>query len=381
MRIFVAANGRVCTTNRDGSEVRLRALLEVEADRNDVYVLAPTRQTRLFSQYGLSERIGLTKIKEISSSEADSVPNVMFQYIYRLVYSLFVRYPKADLILSPSDFIVDVLPCVLAKIANPRADFVVWSFLLPNTNPDEGSFYDKFRNFLFRCSHGVSLGLAKLCNAKILVLNRDDEKALRARGFDRVKTVTMGIDDPSFADVHRENLPERYHSDYIFVGRLHRQKGLDALKSFLEAISRRSSESRVIVIGGGDQAQIDRFNSYIAQDLGSPANIEYLGFVDGEEKIKYLVGSKIFLMPSTQESFGTTIIEAMAARLVVVAFDLPVYRSLFSGRLQLSPVGDDHHFIDAAFAALDVSDTRTIDENRSFARRFDWAEVFTHELE
>lgn len=381
MNIFVAANGRVCTTNRDGSEVRLRALLEVEADRNHVYVLAPTRQARLFSQYGLSERLQLIKVKELYSSEVDSVPNVIFQYLYRLVYSLFVRYPKADLILSPSDFIVDVFPCVLAKIANPRADFVVWSFLLPNTNLAEGSFYDKVRNFLFRCSHSVSLGLAKICNAKILVLNRDDAKALVARGFDRVKTVTMGIDYPSFAGVCRENLPERYHSDYIFVGRLHRQKGLDTLKSFLEAVRKRSSESRVIIIGGGDQSQVNLFNTFIARDLGSPANIEYLGFVDGEEKIKYLVGSKVFLMPSTHESFGTTIIEAMAARLAVVAFDLPVYRSLFSGRLRLSPVGDDHHFIDSSLAAPDASDTRMIDENRSFARQFDWAEVFTHELE
>ena len=65
------------------------------------------------------------------------------------------------------------------------------------------------------------------------------------------------------------------------------------------------------------------------KDKGLFENIKFMGFLNGIDKFTVMKSSKICIFPSTYESFGMVVAEAMACGLPVVAYDLPVYREIY----------------------------------------------------
>lgn len=57
----------------------------------------------------------------------------------------------------------------------------------------------------------------------------------------------------------------------------------------------------------------------LAVDIGVSARVKFLGFVPHDDMPKYLKASDIFIRPSLSEGFGNSFIEAMAARVPVIA--------------------------------------------------------------
>ena len=69
--------------------------------------------------------------------------------------------------------------------------------------------------------------------------------------------------------------------------------------------------------------------------------LRWLGVVDDEEKVRRLVGAEVLAAPSLGgESFGLVLVEAMAARTVVVASDIEGYRQAAGACAVLVPPGD-----------------------------------------
>ncbi|HET8817579.1 MAG TPA: glycosyltransferase family 4 protein, partial [Pseudidiomarina sp.] len=56
--------------------------------------------------------------------------------------------------------------------------------------------------------------------------------------------------------------------------------------------------------------------------------VTFVGWVDYDDKITLLRQCDVFCLPSRYDSFGMGFIEAMAAGLPVVAYDLPAIRSV-----------------------------------------------------
>jgi phosphatidylinositol alpha-mannosyltransferase len=72
------------------------------------------------------------------------------------------------------------------------------------------------------------------------------------------------------------------------------------------------------------------------------ADIRWLGVLPEEEKVRRLVGARVLCAPSLGgESFGMVLVEAMAARTVVVASDIDGYRDTAGGHALLVPPGDE----------------------------------------
>jgi len=79
------------------------------------------------------------------------------------------------------------------------------------------------------------------------------------------------------------------------------------------------------VIGWGDahwRGLVDR----LVRQHGVEANTKFLGFLDNEEKYRAVKASRVFLFPSSNESWGIVVAEALACGLPVVAFDIPATR-------------------------------------------------------
>jgi glycosyltransferase involved in cell wall biosynthesis len=112
--------------------------------------------------------------------------------------------------------------------------------------------------------------------------------------------------------------------DVVWIGRVHRQKGVDDLLAALKWLSGRMENFRAMFIGNVREALAPRIAA-----LGLEKHVEFSGFVTEEEKIRLFKASRLFLMPSKHEGSPRVIGEAIICSTPVVAYDIPNYRPLF----------------------------------------------------
>lgn len=94
----------------------------------------------------------------------------------------------------------------------------------------------------------------------------------------------------------------------LFLGRLSWKKGIEPL---IEAIARIEAV-RLVVAGHDDEALRPRLERRAAE-LGIGSRISFAGAVGGADKTALLAGCVALAAPSTSESFGNVVLEAMAA--------------------------------------------------------------------
>jgi len=130
-------------------------------------------------------------------------------------------------------------------------------------------------------------------------------------GISGVKTVYNGIPARTL------RAPENREGDYIFsVGRFVGKKGFDML---IDAFLRAAPDFlglRLIIAGEGpERAGLKRR----IEETGMEKRVELPGRVSNEEKERLLAGSLFAVVPSLEEPFGITALEAMAAGKPVLA--------------------------------------------------------------
>lgn len=133
-----------------------------------------------------------------------------------------------------------------------------------------------------------------------------------------VEVLGRGIDTRLF---HPEKRSERLRREwgagpddrvFLYVGRLAREKNIElAIEGFL-TLQRREPDARLVLVGHGpDYARL----------YGRHEGIIFLGSRTGEALARCYASADIFLFPSSSETFGNVVLEAMASGLGVVAFD------------------------------------------------------------
>lgn len=102
----------------------------------------------------------------------------------------------------------------------------------------------------------------------------------------------------------------------LSVGRLAREKNQALLLSAFALILRDLPAARLVLVGeGDDRPRLERMTS----DLGIGERVRFVGAVPHEAVGGYYRAADLFLFPSTSETQGIVVLEAMAAGLPVVA--------------------------------------------------------------
>ena len=104
----------------------------------------------------------------------------------------------------------------------------------------------------------------------------------------------------------------------LFVGTVEPRKNLPMLSAAYEAVARRRTEVPPLLIAGkqGDQS------AGILEQLRSAApagRIEYRGYVTDAERQRLYAEASMLVLPSLEEGFGMTLVEAMQAGVPVIA--------------------------------------------------------------
>lgn len=118
-------------------------------------------------------------------------------------------------------------------------------------------------------------------------------------------------------------LPEASERDpgmVLFLGRIHRVKGLDLLLPAMAEVIRQHPSTRLVIAGDGDPQLIADLRSS-ARQLGIAAKVEWTGAVAGRDKARLFARAGIFVLPSYSENFGIAAGEALAAGVPLVVSD------------------------------------------------------------
>ena len=107
---------------------------------------------------------------------------------------------------------------------------------------------------------------------------------------------------------------------FICIGRLIFYKNIEIILKAFKIIIKEFPNVKLIIAGGGPHEQSLQ---ELTQELGINENINFVGFVTHEQKIKLLSESNALLFPSTIEGFGLVILEAFQQNKPVLTSNIP----------------------------------------------------------
>jgi glycosyltransferase involved in cell wall biosynthesis len=222
--------------------------------------------------------------------------------------------------------------------------------------------------------------------AAIQYTSRQEQAAVEASlGLTRSVVIPLGIDAAEAGETGGVEPPAfslrvRREPPYVLaLSRLHAVKGLETL---IEAFGRVASqpafhEWRLVIAGDGETHYVERLKT-LAADGGAAPRIQFAGWVEGADKRALLAGASLFALPSLHESFGISLVEALASGLPVVLSPhvhlADEIGEVGAGWVAGSGLHDYAAALDAAMRSRDERERRGA-HARAFARRFAWPRV------
>lgn len=160
------------------------------------------------------------------------------------------------------------------------------------------------------------------CDA-VVVPSGPVEKMLRSYGVKtRVQVIKTGVvPTPEPDRARRTEVRERFGvaggaSLLLYVGRVAREKNLTMLLRAFRKVLENYPETRLAVVGGGPAlAETEQF----ARELGVSGSVEFVGMLPRAQIDPIYGAADIFVFPSTTETQGIAICEALSAGLPSVA--------------------------------------------------------------
>src|SRR5579863_408206 len=118
-----------------------------------------------------------------------------------------------------------------------------------------------------------------------------------------------------------ETWPDLRNRNFLlFLARLHEKKGLDLLLRAFAASKRDLPGTALLIAGPGDVTTVNRMRS-LASSLGIASDVIWTGPLYGNAKWNALRAAEAYILPSHQENFGISVVEALACGTPVLISD------------------------------------------------------------
>ena len=163
--------------------------------------------------------------------------------------------------------------------------------------------------------------------AKLIALVPMEAEQYKSMGAseDKIEIVPNGIDISEF-----ENLPPRgefrkkwgindNQKMILYLGRIHKVKGLDLLAEAFAGLSRDLDNARLVVVGPDDGYL--RALKELIKELKVEGKVLFTGPLYQKDKLQAYVDADVYVLPSVYEIFGITVLEALACGTPVVVTD------------------------------------------------------------
>jgi glycosyltransferase involved in cell wall biosynthesis len=249
-----------------------------------------------------------------------------------------------DIVYSATDFWWDIIPVLRCKAQRKLLyigmDCPTFREIVFKGRPDVKSI--RLPSLHYWMTQQMALRLFRYCPRKRLLYTHANQKQrILGIGYreEDLAFVSNGVDLKEPAAVPEQK--KQY--DAAWVGRVHKQKGIDDLIATLGFLAKEIKDFRAIMVG-----DLQKMLAPQIAAAGLAGQVEFSGYVSEAEKFRLLKSSRLFLMPSRYESWGIVIGEALATGVPVVAYDLDAYRPVFGDLIRYVPAFDLEAFKRAA---------------------------------
>jgi glycosyltransferase involved in cell wall biosynthesis len=277
------------------------------------------------SEIGGGQKVFLTQIKEFIKRDYSLVvvlpegPLVQLVQSYR-VKTCIVNFNSMAALLSIAKIMkqeqVDIVNTYLTK-CSLLFSLVNIIYRLPLCctllNAITHEKLGRYRKFIYP---SLYLLLHKLCNGIIVNSEQNKRHFIEVAGIDAkdIKVIYSGIDVDEFTNA-QENRPKSDKFVIGAVGRLSLEKGHIYLMKALTHLRKIDFECLIV----GDGPLRSELENYVTNE-NLTRNVIFLGFKKNVAEI--MAQMDIVVMPSLNETFGITIVEAFALKKLVIASDV-----------------------------------------------------------
>lgn len=320
-----------------------------------------------------------------SDKKAISPINIVLSYLLRIIFSpviLFYKLPVFDIAVSNSAFLVDTYPILLLRLFGRCNHWVlIMDSVIPNPKERTGN------SIVNTLSYYESLIVGKIANQNadiILTVNPELKREMVKRGIskNKIKYTQNGL---FIENINPILSTEKYEYDGVYQGRISPNKGvLDLIKVWSKVIVK-IPHAKLAIMGTGMKNNIAELEKMIdTHNLKN--NIAYLGFTGSPKKYQIMKSSKVFLYLSkvnADESWGISLMEALACGLPAITYDLAIYKHIYDtdGVTSLQN-GDINTVADVTIDLINNPRRRAILSIKAidFASKFDWNNIAKRDL-
>ena len=200
--------------------------------------------------------------------------------------------------------------------------------------------------------------------SKVIALTRTEVEQYKKMGVDKnkIEIVPNGIDLSEY-----ENLPERgeFRRKYsikdgekivLYIGRLHKSKGIDLLIKAFADISKELDNIILILVGpdGGHRPALEK----LIQALKVDDKVLFTGFVTNNEKMAAFIDADVFVNPRADEIFGLVFLEANACGTPVICNKGCGIADVIDGKTGFAVHNDKDQLRDAIIKVLSDEELR-----------------------
>ncbi|MEZ5405594.1 MAG: glycosyltransferase family 4 protein [Verrucomicrobiia bacterium] len=340
-RIFFIANG-VFSEHIAGGDIHFLEMARALVRKGyEVHFLGGFVLEKVIASWQLSVSFHPTEEKmEAGLSDRSFFSQIVlfWNYTRRCLKAFQILNKKTkqdDVVYAVSDYWFDVLPTVRShasyKVGVWHMEAPSFEEILFRKRADVPfSRLPSFHNWL---SQKLSLKWLSQCvHKKIFYLHPDMREKLLALGCQcgEISLISYGVDvatPQKIGEVEKEY-------DVIWLGRLHRQKGVDDIIPTLNYLAERVDNFKAVIVGKVKEGLQPMIGKPLANQVFFP------GFVSEEEKFRLLKASRVFVMPSRHEGSPRVIGEALLCGTRVVAYDVKTYFEMFHDWIYYVPKFD-----------------------------------------
>ena len=179
-----------------------------------------------------------------------------------------------------------------------------------------------------------------LRDAAAVIFTAEEERFRARKSFwlyrCREKVSPLGVEAPLISSNAKSEFLSRYPQlqnsrNFLFLGRLHPKKGCDIL---LEAFARfRSNDSISLILAGPDQVGWESDLRRQVTRLNLTNRVVFTGMLEGSMKQGAFASAEAFVLPSHQENFGISVVDALADSVpVLISNRVNIWREIEADR-------------------------------------------------
>jgi len=238
-------------------------------------------------------------------------------------------------------------------------------YSIPYVLQAHGSLTTYFQKGLLKKVFDIIWGRQILQDAaKVFAVTGTEAEQYRSLGVneDKIEIVPLGIDLAEFDDpIEKGEFKKKYKIEddrkiVLYLGRIHKMKGLNLLAEAFADLCHNRMDAR-LVIAGPDDGYLSTLKKIIAQ-LGIGDKVVFTGPLYGRDKLKAYTDADVYVLPSSYEIFGITILEAWACGKPVIVTDRCGLADVVKGQAGLVTGYDKVQLLNALSEMLDNAPLR-----------------------